>query len=421
MANSTSIATAVASKPLAAFSPQNDRPVRCNGIVHPMSASTQVRILSLIDETGATTLGEIVSHLTDHQFPVDAVLSMVGLSILELDGARNLLDPKTIVRRFQGDSVPGEGTMLPSPDTGQDIEAKEESAEPETLRLPASLRRLEARAFRPTVVIGSGNDRRDFGKMKELRRPGIYGLMNSTRLYVGVGTDAGNRVASGQQPIEDIETIFVITDAENILTADDAEVAERILWSRAAATRERRLVNGLPSGAAIDLNRYSDIDAFVAEACLALRRHDVLFTSGSTRSVLAGPRTEPGRSEPPRLFDDRPAGQLLELVFNDGRVALAARRADDDWVLLKGSEVRPDVVQSANSTASFLRAAWLNAGILVPSPDGRSYLLTKDMRFRSAGATAHFVTGSKGRGRGGWQPIDPDGGFDPETAALIAS
>lgn len=423
MANLPSIATAVANKSLAAFSPQNDLPVLANGMVHHalMSASTQVRILSLIDETGAATLGAVVERFPDHPDPVGAVLTMVRLSLLELNHAEDILDANTIVRRYPADGFPLKTTMLPPPETRQDIEPIEEPAQPEPLNLPASLRRLEARSFRPSVVIGTGDHRRDFAKLPELHRPGIYGLMNSSSLYNGVGIDVGNRVAGGQQPIQEIETIFVITDAENILTADDAEVAERILWSRASATRERHMINGLPSGAAVDPKRFSEIDAFVAEACLMLRQHGVLFTTGSTRSVLAGPRSEPGRTEPPRLFDDLPDGELLELVFNDGRVALAARRSEDDWLLLKGSEVRPDVVQSANSTASFLRAAWLNAGILVPSPDGRSYLLTRDMRFRSAGATAHFVTGSKGRGRGGWQPIDPDGGFDPETAALIAS
>ena len=311
--------------------------------------------------------------------------------------------------------------MPPPPVARQEIVPIEEPAQTETLLFPASLQRLDPRPFRARVVVGAGADRRDFARIDELRRPGIYGLMNAVSLYIGVGIDVGHRVASGQQPIQDIETIFVIIDAENNLSPDDAEVAERILWSRAAASRERQMINGMPNGAAVDLQRFSDIDAFVAQACLSIRNDGVLFTNGSTRSLLAGPRTEPGRTAPPRLFNELPDGEVMELIFNEGRVALAARRAEDDWLLLRGSEVRPDVVQSANSSASFLRASWLHSGILSPTPDGRSYLLSKDMRFRSAGATAHFVTGSKSRGRGGWQPIDPDGGFDTGTAALIAS
>lgn len=423
MANIPSTATAVASKPLVVFSPQHELPVLSNGLVlHPlMSPSTQVRILALIDEAGGVTLGEVNAHLSDHPDPVGAVLTMVGLDILVLDRPEDLLDAKTIVRRSPAASVPVEGMMLPPPVARQDIVPIEEPAQTETLLFPASLQRLDPRPFRARVVVGAGADRRDFARIDELRRPGIYGLMNAVSLYIGVGIDVGHRVASGQQPIQDIETIFVIIDAENILSPDDAEVAERILWSRAAASRERQMINGMPNGAAVDLQRFSDIDAFVAQACLSLRNDGVLFTNGSTRSLLAGPRTEPGRTAPPRLFNELPDGEVMELIFNEGRVALAARRAEDDWLLLRGSEVRPDVVQSANSSASFLRASWLHSGILSPTPDGRSYLLSKDMRFRSAGATAHFVTGSKSRGRGGWQPIDPDGGFDPGTAALIAS
>lgn len=420
MANLPSTATSVASKPLTVFSPHNELPVLRNGIVFHalMSPSIQVRILALIDEHGVATLGEIMAQLNDHPDPVGAVLTMVSLRLLEVDTAKDLLDAKTIVRRFSETVVDAECMMLSA---DHDLPLIEAPSQLQPAPIPASLHRLEPRPFRANVVIGDGAERRDFARMDELRRPGIYGLMNDVSLYIGVGADVGQRVASGQQPIEGIGTIFVITDFENNLTSDDAEAAERVLWSRAAATRERYMVNGLPSGAAVGLERFSDIDSFVANACLSLRNHDLLFTTGSTRSVLAGPRAEPGRGAPPRPFDEMPNGEILELVFNEGRVALAARQSDDNWLLLKGSEIRPEVVQSANSSASFLRAAWLHAGLLAPTSDGHSYVLRQDVRFRSGGATAHFVTGSKGRGRGGWRPIDPDGGFDPKTPALIGS
>lgn len=421
MANSSSSATAVAGKSFPIPSPQAEMPSLIDGLVHHalMTASTQVKILSIVDETGRASVGDIVAELDNHPDPVGAVMVMARLNILILDLV-GPLDANTIVRRFGPE--PGselskvQPPVLPTDGDGPvaDIGANHTS-------VPASLARLDTNPFRANVVFGPGSARRDFVRVDDLRRPGIYGLMNATSLYAGMGSDVGQRVASGQQPIEGIETVFVITDANNVMSADDAAVAERILWSRAAASRERSMVNGLPDGAAVDPQRYSDIDAFVAEACLALRHAELLFTSGSTRSVLAGPRAEPGRSVPQRPFNDVPEGEVMELVFNEGRIALAAKRAEDDWLLLRGSDVRPGTVASANASASYLRAAWLHAGILMPSHDGQSFTLTRDVPFRSAGATAHFVTGSKGRGRGGWRPIDPDGGFDPETADLIAS
>lgn len=421
MANSSSTATAVAGKSFPIPSPQAEMPFLSDGVVQHalMSASVQVRILSIVDETGSTSIGDIVEALNHHPDPVGAIMVMESLNILVLD-LHGPLDANTMVRRAAPEPDP-EGPAVAPPVSPSDSDGPAVQSGFDNPSVPASLERLASNPFRANLVIGAGSARRDFARVDDLRRPGIYGLTNSTSLYIGMGSDVGQRVATGQQPIEGIETIFVITDANDMLSPDDAAVAERILWSRAAGSRERTMVNGLPDGAAIDAQRYSELDAFVAEACLALRHEGLLFTSSSARSVLAGPRAEPGRSVLQRPFNDVPAGEVMELVFNEGRIAMAAKRTENDWLLLRGSDVRPETVASANASASFLRAAWLHSGILMPSHDGQSFTLTRDVPFRSGGAAMHFVTGSKGRGRGGWQSIDPDGGYDPRTAALIAS
>ena len=233
--------------------------------------------------------------------------------------------------------------------------------------------------------------------MGETHRPGIYGLMNNTHVYIGMGNDVGQRVVNGAQPIRDIETIFVITDANGNLTSGDAKVAERNLWSRAMANGDRILANGVPDGAPVDVQRYSEIDQLVVSACLALRHHDLLFTRGSARTLVAGPRTEPGRVAPLRRMNDVPEGEVLELSFNDGHVALAAKQAEDRWLLLRGSDVRIDTVATAGAGARFQRSAWLHSGLLDIEADGRSYVVTRDIVFSSGSAVAHFCTGSKGK------------------------
>src|SRR5690606_35048422 len=140
---------------------------------------------------------------------------------------------------------------------------------------------------------------------------------------------------NGRQAIDPVDTVFAITDATGNLTIEDARAAERILWTRVAAGRERTLVNTVPDGAPIDPQRYSELDVFVAQACLALRHHEILFTRGSARSVLAGPRTEPGRVGPLRPLNDIPDGEVLELGFGGGLMALAARQTEDRWLLLR--------------------------------------------------------------------------------------
>ena len=104
---------------------------------------------------------------------------------------------------------------------------------------------------------------------------------------------------------------------------------------------------------------------------------------------------------------------MFELSFGRNLIAHAARKADDDWLLLAGSEIRLDTVASANASASYLRAAWLSSGLLELSDTGEHYVLTRDIAFRSGSGAMHFVLGSKGQGRGGWQPVDS--GFDPDA------
>jgi hypothetical protein len=119
-------------------------------------------------------------------------------------------------------------------------------------------------------------------------------------------------------------------------------------------------------------------------------------------------------------MNDVPEGEILELTFNDGHVALAAKQAEDRWLLLRGSDIRIETVATAGAGARFQRSAWLHSGLLDIASDGMSYVVTRDIVFSSGSAAAHFCTGSKGKGLAGWRPIDPDGGYDPETPALIA-
>jgi len=70
---------------------------------------------------------------------------------------------------------------------------------------------------------------------------------------------------------------------------------------------------------------------------------------------------------------------------------------------------------------NYLRSAWLHSGLLDAAPDGRFYVVRRDLSFGSGSAVAQFCTGSKGKGLANWHPIDPDGGYDPATSALIAA
>ena len=277
MAKHSSTATRVANK---SHSPsfQTEVPSLVDGLVHHalVPASTQVRILSIIDETGSATIGDIVAGLPDHPDPVGAVMVMERLNIVVLE-VKRILDADTIVRRAPDpDHV---DPVLPGSMPPVITHAVSMSGEVAG-NIPPGLERIEVTPFQPNLVIGSGEARRAFARMPELQRPGIYGLMNGSSIYIGMGGDVAARIANGRQAIDPVDTVFVITDAIGNLTVEDARAAERILWTRVASNRERTLVNTVPDGAPIDPQRYSELDVFVAQASFALRHHEILFASG---------------------------------------------------------------------------------------------------------------------------------------------
>jgi hypothetical protein len=105
-------------------------------------------------------------------------------------------------------------------------------------------------------------------------------------------------------PEEPPETIVAIVDAENGLSEEDARVLERMLWSHVSADIDFTLVNGVPDGAPIDVNRYGQLTLFASEIVLALRQSGLMFLNGSVRERLAGPRAEPNRIGPPRRLSE---------------------------------------------------------------------------------------------------------------------
>jgi len=412
----SSIAAAAANKSL--YHPASmELPALVGGLIQHalVSASVQVRILSIVDETGSTTVGDIVADLTDHPDPVGALVVMLNLKILVAELRGGVLDANTVIRR-----APPEPSSVEPDGAGPDKPHSPPTISNAGADDSARLHLLAATPLFPTVVIGGGSDRTEFARQPELQRPAVYGLVSPLGVYIGRSIKANRRVAWGQQPIGGIETIFVITDASDALTAEDAAVCERILWSRAAALGDRPVVNGVPDGADVQPERYAELELFVAMACLALRNAGILFTKGSIRNLIAGPRSEPGRLGAIRPFDQPPEGKVFEMQFSGGLMALAAHQPDNSWLLLRGSDVRTNTVVSATASAGYLRAAWLYSGLLDVSPDGRSLVVKRDLVFDTASAAAHFCTGSKGRGRAGWQRIDPDGGYDPATPAQIA-
>jgi hypothetical protein len=424
MANAFSTDANASGKSYSSFMPYSPPSLVAGLVQHELVAGpTQLTVLRIVDETGSASLGDIAEGLGDHPDPTGAVLVMVDLEILVIDYT-DVIDQHSVVRRAPDTPGPvGVETEARSPGTSgsQSQGVTSGPTNVSDAALPADIEQLTISSLGPAIIVAAGEARRGLGKLDALNRPGIYALIGKRQVYVGASASVGTRVASGQQPIGDIQRIIVITDANDTLCDDDARAAERMFFARIEATRAFAVMNELPMGAAIDTQRYSELDAFLGQACLALRHHGVMFTHGTARAVLSGPRQEAGRVAPLRPFNEMPDGARMELCFDNGLVALASRQSDNRWIVLQGSDIRIDTAASANSSVRFLRSAWLHAGLLKLSPDGRSFVTTRDLTFRSGSGAAQFCVGSKGRTRDSWVAIDPDGGFDPATPALIAA
>lgn len=427
-ANATHSGPAAARNPI---SPANDvLGLNRADLVHPglvnhptLSPSIQVQILSIVDATGSASIGDIVAELPGHTDPVGAIFALIAADVLVVVTA-GIIDAHSIVARPDGDPNGGfnseddETPPATSPDTAAgsakdappiDVSAlAEASLPPDLLLVPSS-------PLKPRIVMGPGRRRAAFKHVPILQQAGVYIFLRAHSVYVGFGTDVGARIAAGRQmPDGTPNVIIAITDMQDGLSDEDARALERILWSYVSSDDDFSLINGVPDGAPIDPDRYDQLALFASEVVLALRQAGLMFLHGSVRERLAGPRAEPERLGAPRRIDDLPEGRVMELNYC-GLTALAAERDDGTWLLLRGSDVRIETVNSASASASFQRAAWLHAGLLEEARDGSCYVLKRDISFSSGSAVGHFVSGSRGFGLSSWRAIEPG---DDELAEL---
>lgn len=393
-------------------------PALIDGVVQHelVSPGVQIAILEIVDETGSATIGDLAQAIPNHIDVPGAVLALASAGLLTLDFVGGILDANTVVRRatFPGpegtDPTDGAARDVSGP---QPVRARGNGAGQQIFSLPVT-------AFHPAILVAAASERRVLAKTPELQKPGVYILFNRDEFYVGFGKNTGARIGQGNQPIENVSSIVAITDRNDQLEAQGAKALERIMWSRLSLSGLTSTNSEPPEGPALDPQRYSELEALAGQVCLSLWHNEMLFDAISPRLALAGPVAEPGAKAPRRAFNEVPVGEILELRFC-GMTALAAKQADDRWILLRGSDVRLETAPSADPSIIFKRSAFLHAGQLGLTPDGESYVALKDIVFSSGTAIAQFCCGSKGRRLSSWTPVEPDAGHDPDMSAPIAA
>jgi len=107
MADISSSAASAANKPHSHFSTAQspELPRLFKGFVRHflMSPTIQVRILSIIDEAGSATVGDVMEGLPGHPDPVGALEVMIDLGILVAEVRGGVLDASTLIRRSPDD------------------------------------------------------------------------------------------------------------------------------------------------------------------------------------------------------------------------------------------------------------------------------------------------------------------------------
>lgn len=349
-------------------------------VAHPaLNPELQIGILSIVDATGSATLGDVVENLAQPH-AATAALALVAAGALDIEPVA-LIDANTRL------------TRRPVVAEGCEVQAE---APPPASPLPDSITPVRGAAFEPQVYLIKAASLSHVRRVEQLKRPGVYvAWTDEASAYVGTGGDIAKRIAMGNH-LDAPAQVVAIVDRNGSLTSEDAQVAERIVHQYLEHAAMFGKLNCLPMGTNVDTGRYDEIRLFASNAMMLLRRDGILTSSLNARQLLAGPRS---------MSDSRivpiPGDGILHELDGLGVFARAVH-SGKDWILLRGSTVRREVVPSANSSAALRRAEWLHAGIL--RDVGYAYELVSNISFDSASGAAQFVSGSKGRS---WVPVGP--------------
>ena len=369
-----------------------------------VSPDFQIGILSRIDETGRATIGDLVGLVLGYMQPVAAIVAMAEAGVVAIEPVP-VIDANTVVTRRQ----PPDAVDAPaaSPPGGRDPSGSGGAM----ANLPASVETLLARHSVPVITVVAGEDRRNVQLANTLFQAGFYAAVWNDgaicHIYSGSSNHVANRVAFGPHLVDPrpADHIVMITGSAAPFNLTEVRVLERMLAEAIDGLRGTRLSNAeMPQGAPVDPETYNHFRLIVAEVLMAMKANKLAFDQCSYRELMAGPKVLPVERAPIRV-DGPPEGERHQLEAC-GVVAEAVRTEVDDWILLRGSQVRNTVVASATASISHRRAALLHSGVLTDAGD--HLLLQRDIRLGSGSMCSQFVTGAKSPGLAGWRPIEAE-------------
>ena len=245
-------------------------------------------------------------------------------------------------------------------------------------------------------------------KRSECSRTGIYILLGDDpdslggqRAYIGEGDDISKRLRQHSRPEDQggkdfWDRAIVLTSKDANLTKAHARYLESRFISLTAVAKRAHLVNGTtPPPISLPEADISDMEYYVSQAKIILP----VLGVNLLRSVATSTQPPIAASEPNQTATESPR---FELHLKKEGIVAHAREVDGEFIVLEGSQVRPDWIGHSNEGYRALREKLIKEATVAPDGDG-SLRFTQDQVFASPSAAGAVIVGRSANGRTTWK------------------
>lgn len=257
----------------------------------------------------------------------------------------------------------------------------------------------------PVILHIAGHRRAELARVR-VTGPAVYVALyaNQSRAYVGVSADYPTRAGEGRHldTYGAVQNLFIITEAQDRWTLDEARASERIVWETLREVCGLETVGEIPRGSPV-AHRYAQLRGFCGRALQLIAGSGHVAFDAPDHALLAGALGNGDIVEKDSV--GLPDGTLHAFVGKNIE-AHAIETEEGDWIVLPGSEVWATPVASAGQLVRVRLESLMFAGCLEPHYRDPQLLVARmPLRFPSPSGAAQFVAGSKGYGPAGWHKV----------------
>ena len=274
--------------------------------------------------------------------------------------------------------------------------------------VPQGLLTAEIMNWTGHVITGSRGKLSELIQRPEAKRAGVYVLAGpdnstgvGTKIYLGETDDVATRLKLHNRP-EDKggkdfwERVCIITSKDANLTKGHVKYLESRLISVAQASGRCVLVNGTdPQYENLPEADRSDMEFFLTQIQILLPVLGFDYLRATLKTQTGGPTSNLIISE------SVSKSPIFNGDINRHQIIARAQEIDGEFVVMAGSKTRLHW-EGVTITYTLLFTQLVEAGVLVPSADGKHNEFAKNYAFSSPSAAAAVVAGRSANGRTHW-------------------